>query len=349
MLLCRESFKFPDLIKTVHKFNNVDLGSFRECAMAQFADFVGDRRPHSLIHLLDRFRDHGCEIPRDRIYSLLALSSDTQLPRVDYNQPSEDVAYEVLRRSDDPLCICSALLVGQLLGLSSEQRKRENSNSRAQSATLIEFNVKGLRFARHCMLANDEIQSWAHYKLMGTDMFGHDYVFSGFCPAFEAVIDGLQSRAMHLDITDTSKLEDTAPVRPSTPLLLKTMDKTHRLALQNGFGPAVTIYAPNASLDVSTVQVALELMVDLVPQSIKLCSRLAPRKEIAKPRKSEELLSSHERETIVNQASVTQRRASEMSPRNADFHRVDSANPSKGQEEEGPISRLRVWRTQFTT
>jgi hypothetical protein len=317
--------------------------------MAQFADFVNDRKPQSLIHLLDKFRDHGCEIPRDRIYSLLSLSADAQLPRVDYSQPSEEVAYEVLRRSDEPLCICSALLVGQLLGLSSEQRKRENPNTRGQSATLIEFNVKRLRFARHCMLANDEIQSWAHYKLMGTDMFGHDYVFSGFCPAFDAVIDGLQSRAMHFDATDTSKLEDTAPVRPTTPLILKTMDKSHRLALQSGFGPAVTIYAPNASPDVSTVQVALELMVDLVPQSIKLCSRLAHRKELAKPRKSEELLSSYERETILNQVGPTQRRPSDWSPKNTDFHRVDSANPSKGHEEEGPISRLRVWRTQLTS
>jgi hypothetical protein len=303
----------------------------------------GQTRSKTLIHLLDRFRYHQCEIPRDRIYSLLSLSTDSQLPRVNYSHSNEDVAYEVLKRSDEPLCICSALLVGQILGLSPDPDRHRTSYLRRDPTTVVEFNIQDLRFARHAMLANDVIQSWAHYKLMGTNMFGHDYVFSGFCPVFEALMDRLQARAISMT-TAASTTSDDSALRTNTPLLLKTMDPEHQLAMLSGFGSALTIYAPNGSHNISTVQVALELLVELIPQSQELCPRIAQRNHKTKNDNSEDVLSSHERDGQVHRLESMQRRGTEWN--NADFQRVDSAHTTKGQELEGLVSRLRVWRAQ---
>ncbi|KAF1916463.1 heterokaryon incompatibility protein-domain-containing protein [Ampelomyces quisqualis] len=350
VLLCHETFEFTELVKTTMKFDNVDLGSFRDCAMAQFADLIngfGYVQPKTLVNLLDNFRDYRCEMPRDHIYSLLALSSESQLPRVDYNQPSEGLAYEVLKRSDEPLCICSALLVGHTLELCPEQHKREIVSPRTDTKTLIEFDIKGLRYSRHAMLANDEIQSWSHYKLMGTDMFGHDFVFSGFCPAFLALMNALQARTMTMDAAIPESTDDSALVRPIIPCLLRVMDDNHRHAMMSGFGPAVTIYAPNASADISTVQVALELIVELVPQTIELCSRIARSKEKTKSRGSEEVHAISDRDGPLHRMTPVPRRGTDWTSQSADFHRVDSANQNKSPEVEGPISRIRLWRAQF--
>jgi hypothetical protein len=304
----------------------------------------GQCRSRILIHLLERFRNSQCENPRDRIYSLLSLSTDSQLPRVNYSHSHEDVAYEVLKRSDEPLCICSALLVGQTLGLTPEQDRHRSSYQRRDPFTVVEFNIQDLWFARHAMLASDVIQSWAHYKLMGTNMFGHDYVFSGFCPVFEALMDRLQARAISMNTTASSASDDSASLPTNTPLLLKRMDSEHQLAMLSGFGSALTVYAPNGSPNISTVQVALELLVELVPQTHELCSRVAQRNHRTKNENSDDVLSSSDKDGQIHRMESIQRRGTEWN--NGDFQRVDSAQTTKTQDVEGPVSRLRVWRAQ---
>ncbi|KAH3987243.1 hypothetical protein HBH64_013210 [Parastagonospora nodorum] len=347
VLLCGESFKFTDLLSARHTFHHVDFGSFHNCGMTRFEQFLGgiaNFRHEPLIRLLEKFRDSLCEIPRDRIYSLLSISSDSQLLRVDYEQPSDSVAYEVLMHSDGPLCVCSALLVAQSLGLANTQYIPEPSHSQTCSSTILDFTTKRLRFDKHAMLANDEIQSWDGYKLLGVDIFGHDYVFSHFCPAFELLMDGLQERAIQMRRTPVNSTEDPLG-RVEIPFLLKMMDEEHRHAFLGNAESTMRVTAHGEHRDACTVSVALELLAELVPQPIQLCPRTKHVKDRAKPRGSVEVASC-ERDDLQQRALSAQRRGSNSTMQNVDLRRIDSAHPAKIVEEDGPVSQLRIWRIQ---
>jgi hypothetical protein len=349
ILLCGESFKLPDLVKTRLNLDNVDLGSFRDCALTRFAHFIdryGKIPTESLIHLLDEFRDKQCEIPRDRIYSLLSLSSDSHPLEVDYEQTDEDVAYEALTHSDGPLCVCSALLVAQTLRLAEKVDGTGLSLSSSDGNTMLEFELKGLKYARHVMSANDVIQSWAQYKLVGTDIFGHDYLFAHFCPAFELLMDGIQAKATETRRASTPAGADIPHPRVEGPFLLRWMDEDHGQAMLNGFESALAITAHNTTRDACTVSVALELLAELVPQPVKLCSRLVQRKEKVKIRSSEEMATAPEKENPHRRKMSLPRRGTDSKTQLVDLHRIDSANHSKILEDEEPVSRLRLWRTK---
>jgi hypothetical protein len=350
VVLCRDSFKFPELVRSVHRFDNVDLGSFRECAMSRFANFVTDSsnvRSRTLVNLLDEFRDHECEVPRDRVYSLVSLCSDFQLPEINYDQTSEDLAYDILKRSDDPVCICSALLVAQTLGLDSNDDVTPESPTRPSLKTCIDFDLKDLKFARHVMLANDEIQSWSHYKLVGTDMFGHEHLFSGFCTAFETLMDALQVRATKNIIASSSSLEDTSPAYSDTPSLLRMMDEEHIWALLDSFGPALSINPHSTYPEISTLQITLQLLVELIPHSIPLCPRVAPQKGKPKVRNSEDVSVPPDRTSVSNRTMPMPTRGSiDLWSQDTNFHKIDSMEPGKPQDEEGPVSRMRLSRIE---
>jgi hypothetical protein len=352
VILCRESYKFHELVRSVHRFDNVDLGSFRDCAMSRFANFVTDQsniRSKTLVNLLDEFRDSECEVLRDRVYSLVSLCSDFQLPEINYEQTGEDLAYDILKRSDDPVCICSALLVAQTLGLDSNDDAIPETPSRPTSKTCIDFDLKDLKFARHVMLCNDEIQSWSHYKLVGTDMFGHEHVFSNFCTAFETLMNELQVRAMKKVAAAPSFVYETALAHSETPSLLKMMDQEHASAILNGFGPALTVHAHNTNSDISTLQITLQLLVELIPHPIPLCPRVAPHRGKSKLRGSEEATSPSARTLSINRThamSMPTRGSIDLWPQNANFHKIDSMEPGKTQDEEGPVSRMRLSRIE---
>lgn len=343
VLFCGESFKSSDLLNARHTFHHVDFGSFHDCGMTRFEQFLGgiaNFRYEPLVHLLEKFRDSLCELPRDRVYSLRSIGSDSQQLGVDYEQPSDSVAYDVLTHSDGPLCVCSALLVAQSLDLTNDQCLAKPLHLRTCSTTILDFTTKGLRFDKHAMLANDEIQSWDGYKLLGVDIFGHDYVFSHFCPAFELLMDGLQERAMQMRQTAVNSTEDPLD-RVEIPFLLKTMDEEHRHAFCGNIEPTMRVTAHGEHRDACTISVALELLAELVPQPIKLCQRVKPVKGKAKTRASVDVASSERDE--LQQA---QRRGSNSTMQTSDLRRIDSAHPAKSVEEEGPVSRLRIWRTQ---
>jgi hypothetical protein len=318
--------------------------------MARFAEFVTDPsniRSKTLINLLDEFREHECEVPRDRVYSLVSLCSDFQLPEINYDQTCEDLAYDLLKRSDDPVCVCSALLVAQTLGLDSNKDTTPESPTRPSSKTCIDFDLKDLKFARHVMLCNDEIQSWSHYKLVGTDMFGHEHLFSNFCTAFETLMDTLQVHAMKNIVAAPWPLDDMFSAYSDTPSLLRLMDQEHVLAMLSSFGSALTITAHNTYPDISTLQISLQLMVELIPHPIPLCPRVAPQKGKPKPRNSEDLSSPSGRTPSSNRTMPMPTRGSiDLWPQNANFHKIDSMEPGKTQDEEGPVSRMRLSRME---
>ncbi|KAH7092444.1 heterokaryon incompatibility protein-domain-containing protein [Paraphoma chrysanthemicola] len=346
ILVGRESLKFSDLVGAMTHFDHPDLSNFSDCTFAGFADVVqtpGKLRAKTLINLLDQLRDKECEIPRDRIYSLLSLCSDFQHPEVNYDQPSEDLAFDVLKRSDEPLCTCSALLVAHTLCLYEEHQR--HMDDPPEHTSFIEFDVKGLRFARHAMLCNDQILSWAQYKLIGTDIFGHDLILSGLCPAFDALMDALQKYTTGRSDSDSVILEETTDEVPS---LLKIMDDEHRQALLDGFGSALTITPHGINPDISTIRIALWLLVKLIPESVPLCSRVAYQKN--KLRASDEVATDVYNNDLAYRSLSIDGRAAEHSPiRGADFHRIDSANPEKHQEDEEPVSRPRLRRLTVDT
>tara|TARA_R110002003_G_scaffold1868_13_gene23681 strand:- start:6135 stop:7130 length:996 start_codon:yes stop_codon:yes gene_type:complete len=327
-------------------FDHPDLSNFSDCTFATFADVVkapNKLRSKTLINLLDQLRDKECEIPRDRIYSLLSLCSDFQHPEVNYDQPAEDLAFDVLKRSDEPLCTCSALLVAHTLCLYEEQQRHVDTPP--EYTSFIEFDVRGLRFARHAMLCNDQILSWAHYKVIGTDIFGHDQIPSGLCPAFDALMDALQKNTIGRNVAESSVTDES---NAQVPFLLKIMDQEHRMAMLDGFGPALNITPHGTNPDTSTVQITLWLLAKLVPDSIPLCPRVAYQKN--KIRASDELASDVYNNDLAYRSLSIDGRVAEHSPvRGVDVHRIDSATPDKSQEDEEPVSRPRLRRLTVDT
>ncbi|KAL5119411.1 hypothetical protein ACEQ8H_002680 [Pleosporales sp. CAS-2024a] len=347
VLVCGESFKISDLVTARVNFDNVDLGNFTNCAMNRFAQVVdgSSKFQHEpLIQLLDSFRDTRCEIPRDHIYSLLALSSDAHLPGVDYKQASEDLAHEVLSLSDEPLCVCSALLLAQVLHLADKAYDDDCRNP--DSRTILEFRMRGLRFARHVMLANDVVQSWAHYKLLGTDIFGHDYVFTHFCPAFDVLMDALQAQAIQLSRMHPAVNSEADPLRSRSSFLFKTMDYEHKETLLYGFGDALTVTAHQDQRDICTMAVTLELLAEMVPDPVRLCPRVAPRKDKGRGRASLDLSSMPEGKESLHLRLPAGRGSIDSRIQSTDLRRIDSLHPSKIDEEEGPVSGLRVRRSR---
>lgn len=324
-------FEHPDL-----------LNGFGDCTFAQFADMISKPakyRAKTLINLIDEFREKNCEVPRDRIYSLLPICHNFQHPQVDYLQSPEDLAFDVLKRSDEPLCTCSALLIAQTLQLVDPTQPR--SEGACEHIPYIEFDVRGLRFARHAMLCNDQIHSWGHYKLIGTDMFGHDELHSQSCLGFESLMDTLQAYALDMNMTASpTETEATPTPVEETPFLLRMMDDEHIRAMLHGFGSALAITSSDMDNNTSTVSVALWLLAELVQQPIPLCQRFAHRKE--RPKESEETVSMHDHDTAYRSMSIERRGTEVYWGQNSDVRRIDSAGPGRVHEDEGPISKFRL-------
>lgn len=340
---CRESFKLPDFIATMRRFDQFEPGSFHNSLCAPFADIMSNTsklHSKSLMNLLDESRDKKCAVPRDRIFSLLALSSNFQLPEAKYDQPSEDLAYDVLRRADEPLCICSALLVAQTLRLASKRTLDEEI--RGSTLTALEFDIKSLRFSRHAMLCNDKIHSWAHYKLIGTDIFGHDLLLTDLCPALYALMGTLQDRAMNKNAT---KEEEPTATTTSIPYLLKMMDEEHAQAILDSFAPALNIEPHPADQGTTIFRVALRLLPKLIPENVSLCRRVAQGK--AKKMEMDREAASPNPYTMDPSFAAQSRDARgsrDFRAREASIFRIDSANSNRGFDDDGPVSGLRLRR-----
>lgn len=69
-----------------------------------------------VINLLHRFRNTNCSIQRDRVYSLLALCTEGQNLKVDYDIPEQQLMRQVMSLREKAMCFCSAAVVSDALG-----------------------------------------------------------------------------------------------------------------------------------------------------------------------------------------------------------------------------------------
>jgi hypothetical protein len=118
-----------------------------------FAQFTRQRRTQlereNLLSLLAQFRDRHCAMSRDRIFSLLSLCSDADNKvKVEYRSPAIDLAADVLRSCANSLCICSTILVLQVLDIeknlhypSTMSSYTSDTNSTIQIEPCLTFDV----------------------------------------------------------------------------------------------------------------------------------------------------------------------------------------------------------------
>lgn len=88
--------------------------------IAKGADFVhpGGRkhgRGGKIAHLLEGLKERECQITRDRIYSLLSVSSDGQKVTVDYGTSDEDFFADLVHALAESTCICSLQLLAEAM------------------------------------------------------------------------------------------------------------------------------------------------------------------------------------------------------------------------------------------
>jgi hypothetical protein len=69
-----------------------------------------------LVALLEELPDRHCQIPRDRIYSLLTLAAEGAKVKVHYDISGIDVVCDVMEACETSACICSIGLVARVLG-----------------------------------------------------------------------------------------------------------------------------------------------------------------------------------------------------------------------------------------
>lgn len=89
-------------------------------ARSQMLAFSEARRLYfgtSLVSLLANFYNMSCELPRDRVFSLLSMCSEGRAVQVDYGTPDSKVALEVLQCCKKFHCICAPLLVSRCLDI----------------------------------------------------------------------------------------------------------------------------------------------------------------------------------------------------------------------------------------
>ena len=88
---------------------------FQQFEIYNNQDPLQSLRNSSLLSLLGRFRDKDCAVPRDRVFSLLAMCHPEEQIRVDYGSSWTDVVVKILGKTRHIPCICSATLLARSL------------------------------------------------------------------------------------------------------------------------------------------------------------------------------------------------------------------------------------------
>jgi hypothetical protein len=97
-----------------------------------------------LKYLLLNFRDKRCEIPRDRIFSLLSMSSEGPNIKVDYSSPAFEIWLDILVHLNSTACVCSPGLIAQSLQLEEKLALKEVADAVLDSSPQIK--IPGLTF-----------------------------------------------------------------------------------------------------------------------------------------------------------------------------------------------------------
>lgn len=132
-------------------------------------------RTLTLPYMLYSFRHKKCQIPRDRVFSLLALASFENRIQVDYGISERELACKILRASKDSLCLSSVHIIGAALGIRTfEDRKNvdiaNNTNVPFAEVSLPVFTdscdsdstseTNGVRHKRLNTSSTDTIDTW---------------------------------------------------------------------------------------------------------------------------------------------------------------------------------------------
>jgi hypothetical protein len=120
------------------------------------ANYIGGRMEETsqtwksdLLSLLYHFRRTRCDIPRDRIYSLLALCSQGNRIQVNYEVSDEEVMRHILDVYSDSLCLCSAAIIADVLWRTLWPRGRVRIQPVEEATPYIEFPVKTSDLDKH--------------------------------------------------------------------------------------------------------------------------------------------------------------------------------------------------------
>jgi len=95
-----------------------------------------------LASLLLTFRNKRCSVVRDRIFSLLALCSETNAIKVDYGCSVFDLVYSIAKSNERTLCACSTLVVMQSLAPEIDELPPD-SDCRSKKGPYVEIEANG--------------------------------------------------------------------------------------------------------------------------------------------------------------------------------------------------------------
>lgn len=173
------------------------------------------RSRRSIFYLLEVYRTKGCKIPRDRIYSLLALCIEGPDIRVDYAIRHDELARNILQGCGDAFCLCSLRIIEHVL-----PRSFGPASSSTEQLS-----------ARLTLPANRGEESWysdtpsigvQHSHDAHTDTFTMNLSFTHMCERSSGVVSISRSSDREGFTYRCSRLESTTGIYVRT-------DETHRL------------------------------------------------------------------------------------------------------------------------
>ncbi|KAJ4364408.1 hypothetical protein N0V83_009002 [Neocucurbitaria cava] len=108
--------KYRAAVPHVHEgpFENIVDILLKQQHMKNLSSDLG-LKTWGVVNVLHHFRDKKCAIRRDRIYSLLGLSTEGKNLAVDYNVSEEHLVRQVLSLRKRSMCFCSAAVVSHAL------------------------------------------------------------------------------------------------------------------------------------------------------------------------------------------------------------------------------------------
>ena len=101
------------IVPELHRFERLSF-ALVELAV-RFSSSQSTKKANGLIELANNLCESQCSIPRDRIFSLLSLSSEGEELRVDYDMPEAELIVDLIRICRDTACFCSVSIVSYCL------------------------------------------------------------------------------------------------------------------------------------------------------------------------------------------------------------------------------------------
>jgi len=182
---------------------------FQQFQVSHTPDSLQPLRDMNLLSLLGRFRDKHCAVPRDRVFSLLAMCHPEEQIQVDYGSPWTDIFAQILAKTRHIPCICSAALLARSL----------TPPSRAKSDDAIPSAEPMLTFEIEDVFLHDTSLLWQRYlEPSGTVPFNDERVEA------ELKHHKLGHRACLWHLLEILRFANRDPANP---LFLSTQSSSH--------------------------------------------------------------------------------------------------------------------------